>query len=52
LVASKAYCSTVRGGSSGDKQASEENEHFRIKQDRAYISDLDKEIKRIKGNKP
>lgn len=31
------------------EKAAEEYEHFRIKQDKTYLSDLDKEIKRIKS---
>jgi hypothetical protein len=33
------------------ERAAEEYEQFRIKQDKNYLSDLDKEIKRLKKNK-
>ncbi len=33
------------------EKAAEEYEHFRIKQDKTYLSDLDKEIKKISGKK-
>src|SRR5665647_1884354 len=33
------------------EKAAEEYEHFRIKQDQTYLSDLDKEIKKLKNNK-
>lgn len=34
------------------EKAANEYEHFRIQQDKAYISDLDKEIKRLKNRNP